>query len=53
MAINKLPDGVKRWEANWTTADGKRTRKRFATKREAEGLFIRLFARSVVTRRVI
>lgn len=36
MAINKLQDGVKRWEADWTTADGKRTRKRFATKREAE-----------------
>jgi integrase len=36
VAINKLSDGRKRWEADWTTADGKRTRKRFATKREAE-----------------
>lgn len=36
MAINKLSSGVRRWEADWTTADGKRTRRRFATKREAE-----------------
>ncbi|WP_091465456.1 tyrosine-type recombinase/integrase [Paenarthrobacter nitroguajacolicus] len=36
MAINKLTSGVKRWQADWTTADGVRQRKRFATKREAE-----------------
>lgn len=36
MAINKLSSGVKRWEADWTTADNVRQRKRFATKREAE-----------------
>lgn len=36
MAINKLTSGVKRWEVDWTTADGIRRRKRFATKREAE-----------------
>lgn len=36
MAINKLMSGVKRWQADWTTADGVRQRKRFATKREAE-----------------
>lgn len=36
MAVKKLPDGVKRWQADWTTADGVRQRKRFATKREAE-----------------
>ncbi|MGX5716845.1 tyrosine-type recombinase/integrase [Arthrobacter sp. MAHUQ-56] len=36
MAINKLSSGVKRWEVDWTTADSKRRRRRFATKREAE-----------------
>jgi integrase len=36
MAVKKLSDGVKRWQADWTTADGVRQRKRFATKREAE-----------------
>lgn len=36
MAINRLTSGVKRWQADWTTADGVRQRKRFATKREAE-----------------
>ncbi|MET3945792.1 integrase [Arthrobacter sp. UYCu512] len=36
LAINKLDNGLKRWEADWTTADGRRTRKRFSTKREAE-----------------
>ncbi|MBD1542243.1 site-specific integrase [Arthrobacter sp. IA7] len=36
MAVNKLASGVKRWQADWTTADGVRQRKRFATKREAE-----------------
>lgn len=36
MAINKLSNGVKRWEVDWTTADGIRRRRRFATKREAE-----------------
>lgn len=36
MAVNKLPDGVKRWQADWTASDGVRRRKRFSTKREAE-----------------
>jgi hypothetical protein len=36
MAINRLSSGVKRWQADWTTADGVRQRKRFAVKREAE-----------------
>lgn len=36
MAVKKLTEGVKRWQADWTTADGVRQRKRFATKREAE-----------------
>lgn len=36
MAVTKLSSGVKRWEADWTTADGRRKRKRFATKREAD-----------------
>lgn len=36
MAIKRLTSGVKRWEADWTTADSVRKRKRFATKREAE-----------------
>jgi integrase len=36
VAVKKLTDGVKRWQADWTTADGVRQRKRFSTKREAE-----------------
>ncbi|MDI3194248.1 site-specific integrase [Pseudarthrobacter sp. AL07] len=36
MAINKLSSGTKRWQVDWTTADGNRRRKRFVTKREAE-----------------
>jgi integrase len=36
MAISKLPSGVKRWQADWTSADGVRRRKRFHTKREAD-----------------
>lgn len=36
MAINKLPTGVKRWQADWTALDGARRRKRFATRKEAE-----------------
>lgn len=36
MAVKRLTSGVKRWQADWTTADGVRQRKRFDTKREAE-----------------
>jgi integrase len=36
VAVKRLTTGVKRWQADWTTADGVRQRKRFATKREAE-----------------
>jgi integrase len=36
MAINKLTTGDKRWQFDWTTTEGTRKRKRFATKREAE-----------------
>lgn len=36
MAINRLTSGNKRWQADWTSADGVRHRKRFGTKREAE-----------------
>lgn len=36
MAINRISDGVKRWEVDYTTADRKRKRKRFSTKKEAE-----------------
>lgn len=36
MAINKLSSGVKRWEVDYTTADRKRKRKRFSTRKEAE-----------------
>jgi integrase len=36
VAVKKLTTGVRRWQADWTTADGVRQRKRFATKREAE-----------------
>ncbi|MFJ4266267.1 tyrosine-type recombinase/integrase [Paenarthrobacter nicotinovorans] len=36
MAVNKLSSGKKRWQADWTTPDGRRHRKRFDTKREAE-----------------
>ena len=36
MSIKRLDRGVKRWEFDYTTPAGKRTRKRFATKKEAE-----------------
>ncbi|MBG6182013.1 tyrosine-type recombinase/integrase [Arthrobacter sp. CAN_A1] len=36
MAVTKLPGGTKRWQADWTSPDGTRRRKRFPTKREAE-----------------
>lgn len=46
MAINKLASGVKRWQADWTTADGVRQRRRFATKREAEN-FLQTTVRAI------
>ncbi|MFF1831518.1 tyrosine-type recombinase/integrase [Paenarthrobacter sp. NPDC058040] len=36
MAVTKLSSGRKRWQADWTTPDGRRHRKCFFTKREAE-----------------
>lgn len=36
MAVTKLSSGVKRWQADWTSADSVRRRKRFHTKREAD-----------------
>lgn len=36
MAINKVDSPTRPWEVDWTQADGKRRRKRFRTKREAE-----------------
>lgn len=36
VAINKLKSGKKLWQVDWTTLEGTRVRKRFATKREAE-----------------
>lgn len=35
MAVTKLSSGKKRWQADWTTPDGRRHRKNFDTKREA------------------
>lgn len=36
MAVTKLKTGKKRWRADWRDASGKRHRRQFATKREAE-----------------
>ncbi|MGT2463360.1 hypothetical protein [Sinomonas atrocyanea] len=36
MAVRKLAEGKKRWQADWTDANQRRRRKRFSTKREAE-----------------
>jgi len=36
MAVTKLKTGKKRWRADWRDATGKRYRRQFATKREAE-----------------
>ena len=36
MAINKVDSPTRPWEVDWTQSDGKRRRKRFRTKREAE-----------------